>query len=105
MDKVVYVKCHSDCVVHQAIKASRSRPSRVCEWCENGICVLDTSRSNGGMSLEAIGIIFGITRERVRQIEDKALKKLAKNKNVKELFEMAKNLRRPEVPDHFDVIY
>lgn len=36
-------------------------------------------------TLEKIGIIFGITRERVRQIEAKALKKIKRSKRMKEL--------------------
>ena len=43
----------------------------------------------GQMTLEQIGKIFGITRERIRQIEAKALKKLKKrmsHTNVQEVF-------------------
>lgn len=94
---VSYVKCHDDCVVHQCIKLVGESPPEVCEWAENGICTLDTAlENNGKMSLESIGVIFGVTRERIRQIEERALKKLKKEKHVQQLFEMAKALRSPE---------
>ena len=40
-----------------------------------GQCALDLA-GEGGMSLDAIGQLFGVTRERVRQIESEALAKL-----------------------------
>jgi RNA polymerase primary sigma factor len=44
---------------------------------------------NGGRShtLEEVGIEFDVTRERIRQIESKAIAKLRKNKDVKHLYE------------------
>ena len=38
-------------------------------------------------TLEEIGKMFGLTRERIRQIEVKTLKKLKRNTNVKEFNE------------------
>lgn len=38
-------------------------------------CVLDIA-DGGRMSLEDIGFLWGITRERVRQIEDRAIRKI-----------------------------
>jgi DNA-directed RNA polymerase sigma subunit (sigma70/sigma32) len=42
-------------------------------------CVLDIA-DNGGLTLEEIGELVGVTRERIRQIEELALKKAAKAK-------------------------
>lgn len=39
------------------------------------------------MTLDAIGIEFGVTRERIRQVEAKAIRKLRKNKVLKELWD------------------
>ena len=41
----------------------------------NQTCSLDLAEL-GGMTLEEVGQIFGITRERIRQIESKALRRL-----------------------------
>jgi hypothetical protein len=40
-------------------------------------CVLDIA-DEGGMTLEDVGEIFGLTRERIRQLETDALRKLKK---------------------------
>jgi RNA polymerase primary sigma factor len=47
---------------------------------------------NGGRShtLEEVGLEFDVTRERIRQIESKAIAKLRKNKDVKHLYEFLK---------------
>jgi RNA polymerase sigma factor, sigma-70 family len=47
---------------------------------------------NGGRShtLEEVGIEFDVTRERIRQIESKAIAKLRKNKDVKHLYDFLK---------------
>jgi RNA polymerase primary sigma factor len=44
---------------------------------------------NAGRShtLEEVGVEFDVTRERIRQIESKAIAKLRKNKDVKHLYE------------------
>ena len=41
--------------------------------------------SRAPQTLEAVADIMGITRERVRQIESKALKRLKKNQTYKEM--------------------
>jgi transcriptional regulator len=41
------------------------------------VCVLDIA-DQGELTLEEIGKLTGVTRERVRQIEEKALRKLAR---------------------------
>lgn len=41
------------------------------------VCVLDVA-DEGGMTLESVGVLMGITRERIRQIEEGFLKKLRK---------------------------
>lgn len=46
-------------------------------------CSLDVA-DRGGHTLEEISKILGITRERARQIEDSALKKVKSIKNLKE---------------------
>ena len=33
-------------------------------------------------TLEEVGKVYGVTRERIRQIEEKALQKMRKNKNL-----------------------
>jgi RNA polymerase primary sigma factor len=47
---------------------------------------------NGGRphTLEEVGLEFDVTRERIRQIESKAIAKLRKNKDVKHLYEFLK---------------
>lgn len=42
-------------------------------------------------TLEEVGRIFGVTRERIRQIENKALKKVRRNPNVKRLIDYTDN--------------
>jgi len=50
-------------------------------------CVLDVVDKVGNLTLAEIGILFGITRERIRQIEEKALLKVARSKNIIECIE------------------
>ena len=47
-------------------------------------------------TLEEIGKIFSVTRERIRQIENKALKKIRRNRNVKKLIGYTDNAREAE---------
>lgn len=42
----------------------------------SGCCTLKLITMWGNMTLEQIGMLFGLTRERVRQIEEKALSRL-----------------------------
>lgn len=39
-------------------------------------CALDHAEAEGGMTLEEVGELLGVTRERVRQIEKRALSRL-----------------------------
>ena len=67
--------------------------ARPCPWtgCRHNIaeagptqatCSLDVA-DEGGITLEEIGVLMGVTRERVRQIEDKALRKIqVRDRNV-----------------------
>lgn len=62
-----------------------SNAVRPCQWSscfyflghEKASCVLDVA-DQGGMTLEEVGSVFGLTRERIRQIESAALQKLSK---------------------------
>lgn len=56
-----------------------------CEWS----CSLDVADA-GGATLEEIGLIWGITRERVRQIEATALRKIKSHPKYRQ---MSKKLR------------
>ena len=42
----------------------------------------------GEKTLEEVGKIFKVSRERIRQLENKALRKLRKNKELKTLFSL-----------------
>lgn len=96
--KYQYIKCHQDCLVGQCIAEAGGDPSEVCEWSEGGICVLDTGAVNNGMSLESVGVVFGVTRERIRQIEERALKKLKTMPEVIDCFETIRGFRPSESP-------
>jgi hypothetical protein len=58
-------------------------PSKICEHSIRGICTLEEARIPH--TLEEIGLIMGITRERIRQIQDKALRKLRHPKRAYKL--------------------
>jgi hypothetical protein len=45
-------------------------------------CVLELANRRGAMTLEEIGDIFGVSRERIRQIENSAIKKLKRRRGV-----------------------
>ena len=51
-------------------------------------CVLDPIKNGegGGLTLEEVGDLYGLTRERMRQVESIALVKLRKNPTVRRLF-------------------
>jgi len=56
----------------------RPCPFASCKWQnEDGTCVLDIA-DDGGATLHEVGEHIGVTRERVRQIETNALRKLAR---------------------------
>lgn len=66
---------------------------RACDYCRHSLpvqpdgterCVLVLS-NQGPYTLEEIGQMMGLTRERIRQIEQSALHKLAKRSSVKAL--------------------
>jgi len=68
---------------------------RVCDLCRHALpvqpdgterCVLVLS-NRGPYTLEEIGQMMGLTRERIRQIEQSALRKLARRSSVKTLRE------------------
>lgn len=47
-------------------------------------CVLDLADA-GTMTLEAVGVLLGVSRERVRQLEVRALRKLSERVSVEDL--------------------
>lgn len=57
---------------------------------------IDGWRSNDGMTLEQVGAVLGCTRERVRQIEKKALRKLRKALRERGFFEIKEILPQME---------
>jgi hypothetical protein len=59
------------------------------------VCVLDIVDERGPLTLDEVGEVFGVTRERIRQIELKALMKLKKRPQVVELGRDADALPRP----------
>ena len=50
----------------------------------NSVCVLDIA-DQGGITLEEIAEMFGLTRERIRQIEARALVKLKRRPGTQNL--------------------
>lgn len=54
-------------------------------------CALDVAES-GVSTLEEVGLVFNITRERARQLQDRALKKLAAADECRELLEVSHDL-------------
>lgn len=67
--------------------SNAARPCRwiTCKWylprmspSPKFTCALDVA-DLGGMTLEDVGELMGVTRERVRQIEEKASRRIAKN--------------------------
>jgi hypothetical protein len=50
-------------------------------------CVLDVADS-GPCTLERMGSLLGVTRERARQIESSVLQKLSRSRRARELFEL-----------------
>ena len=81
-DMVQCRNCH-DCIMRKAILLIEGNPEKICEHCMTGVCALEESR--WAHTLEEVGQIFGITRERVRQIELTALRKLRHVKRSKRL--------------------
>ena len=39
-------------------------------------CSIDVAEANGGLTLAEVSEVLGVTKERVRQLEEKALRKL-----------------------------
>jgi hypothetical protein len=46
----------------------------------------------GGMTLEEVGVVLGVTRERVRQIEKTALRKLRQKGQMRQMLALARSL-------------
>lgn len=61
--------------------------ARPCPWadCRHHLyspersCVLDVVDERGPLTLEEIGQLFGVSRERIRQIEENIVRKLKRN--------------------------
>lgn len=61
--------------------------TRPCPWvtCRHHLesteatCVLDVVEERGSLTLEEVGVYFGVTRERIRQIEAVVIRKLNRN--------------------------
>ena len=62
-----------------------SRPNGAAGWTSSDVSIrygLDGGRS---YTLEEVGSIYHVTRERIRQIEAKALRKLRQNRQLRDL--------------------
>lgn len=89
--------------VTMALGKGKAREARLPKWDPTSLpstCVLDLSESEGdpgagrgaGMTLEQVGGVLGITRERVRQIEAVAMKKIRGEASVPENPEKKKRM-------------
>lgn len=71
------------------INEARPCPYNLCRWylypseSTEATCVLDVA-DQGGATLEQISKFLGVTRERVRQIEEKALRKINRDAIIRE---------------------
>lgn len=73
-------RTRGDCLEGGA-NQDRPCPWTKCKWHidhKDASCVLDVA-DKGGVTLEVVGNYLGVTRERIRQIEWTALRKLAKH--------------------------
>ena len=59
-------------------------------WSGGDSCVLDvTDRNPAGVTLEQVGDLLGLTRERIRQLEVRVLGRIARARAAKELRDLA----------------
>lgn len=59
-------------------------------------CSLDVA-NKGGLVLDQVGDLLGVTRERVRQIEASALRKIRRHPDYREAFGLGATMERHEV--------
>ena len=75
---IIAPRTRGDCLPG-GVNEARPCPWSRCQWnldSDGESCVLDVA-DQGGLALDAVGEILGLSRERVRQIESVALRKMA----------------------------
>jgi len=83
LEEMVHCQSCTDCVMRKIILSIKRNPEKVCEHYIAGICSLEESR--WAHTLEEVGQIFGVSRERVRQLEEKAVTRLRHPKKRRQL--------------------
>jgi hypothetical protein len=80
-----FVSCSHHLYPVFVLGAQTRSPLSDCEpWQMPETCDLDVA-DRGGATLEEVGKITGVTRERIRQIEEKALKRAANNARIRRM--------------------